>query len=256
LRGRDFAESDRAPLAAVAIVNETFARRFFPGRDPIGQRVGFQEWPSLEIVGVAGDTRTADVTAAIDPAIYVPQQTENARLAVYFVRAARTGALPGAIRAAASRIDGGAVVFDATKMDALLARTVASPKLYSATALAFAIAAVALAAVGLYGVLSYSTGSRTREFGIRIALGATAGSVVRSVLREGAATVVPGVTAGVLGALYLSRFLEALLFGVEPGDPATIAAVAALFLAVAAIACYVPARRATRVDPVVALRHD
>jgi ABC-type antimicrobial peptide transport system permease subunit len=141
-------------------------------------------------------------------------------------------------------------------MDAMLARTVASPRLYSATAAGFAFVAVALAALGLYGVLSYSIGTRTREFGIRLALGATGGSVIAGVMRDAARTVLPGVAAGLLGGLYLSRFLEALLFGVRPHDPATFAAVAILFLAVAALACYVPAHRAARVDPVVALRAE
>lgn len=258
LRGRDFADRDRAPKAAVAIVNETFARRFFAGRDPIGRHIGFQDqdWPSLEIIGVAGDTRTADVTAAIDPAIYLPQAVDSAVAATYVVRATGTGTLPSAIRAAAARIDANAAVFNALTLEAMMARTVASPRFYSATASGFALVAVALAALGLYGVLSYSIGTRTREFGIRVALGATAGSVIGGVMRDAARTVLPGLAAGLLGALYLSRFLEALLFGVQPRDPATFAAVAALFLIVAAIACYLPARRATRVDPVVALRAE
>jgi putative ABC transport system permease protein len=256
LRGRDFADRDRAPKAAVAIVNETFARRFFAGGDPIGRHIGFQSWPSLEIIGVAGDTRTADVTAAIYPAIYLPQAADSAVAAAYVVRATRSGTLPSAIRAAAVRIDANAAVFNALTMEAMLARTVASPRLYSATASGFALVAVALAALGVYGVLSYSIGTRTREFGIRAALGATPGSVIGGVMRDAARTVLPGVAAGLLGALYLSHFLEALLFGVQPRDPATFAAVAALFLIVAAIACYLPARRATRVDPVVALRAE
>ena len=132
----------------------------------------------------------------------------------------------------------------------------ASPRLYSATATAFATVAVALAAVGLYGVLAYSIGARTREFGIRIALGAAPRSVIGGVMREGAWAVLPGVAAGLGGGLYLSRFLESLLSGVQPYDPATFAGVAVLFLAIAALACYVPARRATRIDPVVALRAE
>lgn len=255
LRGRDFVDRDRTPKAAVAIVNEAFVRRFFSSRDPIGQRIEFQNWPSLEIVGVAGDTRMADVTSEIRPAIYLPQETERGA-GGYVVRAAHTGAMRAAVQAAAARIDDKAVVFDATPMEALLARTVASPRLYSATAAGFAIVAVALAALGLYGVLSYSIGTRTREFGIRVALGATAGSVIGAVVRDAAYTVLPGVAVGIAGALHLSRFLEALLFGVQPQDPVTLGAVAILFLAVAALACYVPARRATRVDPVAALRAE
>jgi putative ABC transport system permease protein len=141
-------------------------------------------------------------------------------------------------------------------MEAMLGRTVAGPRLYSATATGFALVAMALAALGLYGVLASSVGTRTREFGIRITLGATPGSVIGGVMRDAAAAVVPGLALGLLAALYLSRFLESLLFGVQPRDPATFGAVAVLFLAVAALACYLPARRATQVDPVVALRAE
>jgi putative ABC transport system permease protein len=138
----------------------------------------------------------------------------------------------------------------------LIARQVATPKFYGLTATAFAAIAVLLAALGLYGVLSYTVSTRTREFGIRIAIGATATRVVAGVMREAVGTVLVGVAAGVGCAYYASRFLEALLFGVRPHDPVTLALVAVLFLIVAALAAYVPARRATRVDPVAALRAE
>jgi putative ABC transport system permease protein len=255
LRGRDFTDRDRAAQAGVAIVTESFARQFFPGQDPIGRRIAFQDWPSLDIVGVAGDTRTADVTARLDPAIYLPPQGDSS-LPGYVIRAARPEALAAEVRATAARIDANAIIFNATTMEAMLGRTVAGPRLYSATATGFALVAMALAALGLYGVLAYSVGTRTREFGIRITLGATPASVIDGVMRDAAAAVVPGLALGLLAALYLSRFLESLLFGVQPRDPATFAAVALLFLGVAALACYLPARRATQVDPVVALRAE
>jgi putative ABC transport system permease protein len=256
LRGRDFKASDRAQQAGVAIVNETFARRFLRTQDPIGRRIQFQNWPSLEIVGVAGDTKTLELDSDVNPTIYVPQQLNNAAFGAptYMLRATRNLRLLTAIRAAAARLDGTAVVFDATSMDALLARSLSTRKLYSATSLAFAAVAVILAAIGLFGVLSYSIGTRTREFGIRIALGATHGKVITEVMREALGTALVGIAVGILGELYLSRFLQSLLFGVQPRDPATLAAVAVLFLAVAALACYVPARRATRVDPIMAFR--
>jgi ABC-type antimicrobial peptide transport system permease subunit len=133
---------------------------------------------------------------------------------------------------------------------------VTTPKVYGLTAGGFAAVAVILAALGLYGVLAYSIGTRTREFGIRIALGAATITIVTSVMREAFATVALGITLGIGGALYLSRFLEAMLFGIEPHDATTFAGVVLLFLAVAALASYIPARRATRVDPVVALRAE
>jgi putative ABC transport system permease protein len=258
LRGRDFSERDRAQQAGVAIVNAAFARKYFGTESPIGRQIRFQNWPSLEIVGVAGDTRTRELDSGITTALYLPQELQSSGFGAptYVVRGARAAALLASIRAVAARQDANAVVFDASTMEALLARSVAGPKLYGATAAGFAAVAVALAALGLFGVLSYSIGTRTREFGIRIALGATDRRVIGTVMREALATVLLGVALGVAGALYLSRFLEALLFGVEPRDPATLAGVAVLFVAVAALAAYVPARRATRVDPVIALRAE
>jgi predicted permease len=254
LRGRDFTVGDRTPQASAIIVNETFARKFFPGRDPIGQHIGFQDWPSLEIVGVAGDIRTGDVTEEIDPAIYLPTGKDTGHVSTYMTKSSATGPLAASVRAAASQVDSKAVVYNATSLEARLARTVASAKLYGWTASVFAGVAMLLAALGLYSVLSYSVGTRTREFGIRTALGASERTILSGVMREAAMTVLPGVALGLLGAVYLSRFLEALLFGVTPHDPATFAGIAALFLLVATLACYVPARRATRIDPVVALR--
>jgi predicted permease len=256
LRGRDVNERDRAQQAAVVIVNETFARRFLGVEDPIGRQIQFQEWPALTIIGVAGDTRTRELDGEINPAVYLPQELKSAGFGAptYVLRAPRKTGVLAAVRAAAARIDASAVVFDATSMNALLARSVTAPRLYSATALGFAVVAVTLAALGLYGVLSYSIGTRTREFGIRIALGANSRTVVGNVMREALATVLLGVVIGLAGARYVSRFLEALLYGVQPGDPVTLGAVAVLFLAVAALACYVPARRATRIDPITALR--
>ena len=141
-------------------------------------------------------------------------------------------------------------------VDAFLARTVTSRRLYAITALGFALVAVLLAAFGLYGVIAYSVGIRTRELGIRIALGAAAGAVAETVLREALAMVGVGVVIGTASAFYLSQVVRALLFGIEPANPAALVLVAMLFLAVAAAASYVPARRATRVDPAVALRAE
>ena len=141
-------------------------------------------------------------------------------------------------------------------MEALLARGFTTPKVYSVTSAILAAVAVLLAAIGLYSVLAYSVGTRTREFGIRVALGAQSPAVIATVLRDAVPMVLLGVVAGVAGSLYLSRFLETLLFGVTPQDPATLVTVALIFGLVALLACYVPARRATRVDPVVALRSE
>lgn len=257
IRGRDFGAGDRRETASTAVVSELFARRYFPDGNAIGQHVGFQELTDLEIVGVAGDIRPRDLDERLDPMIYLPAQTSRGfGSPTYLVRAGRNVRLPAEIRAAAARIEPSAVLFDATPLDDLVARQVATPKFYGLTASGFAAVAVLLAALGLYGVLSYSVSTRTREFGIRIAIGATSRRVIAGVLRETAGTVIVGVAAGLVGAYYSSRFLESLLFGVRPHDPATLALVTLLFLAVAALACYIPARRATAVDPVTALRAE
>jgi predicted permease len=256
LRGRDFTAADRAGTAAAVIVNDSFARKHLPGRDPIGQRIGFQDWPALEIVGVAADIRPTDAAAAVTPAIFMPVELGRGFGApTYLVRTPMAAAaLVPRIRDAVARIDTNAVVFDTTSLDALLARQVTTPKFYGLTATGFALVAMALAALGLYGVLSYSVTARTRELGIRIAIGATPRRLIGAVMRDALVAVAAGVAIGLAGAFYSSRFLEALLFGVTPNDPATLAAVASVFFAVALAAAYVPARRASRVDPIVALR--
>ena len=258
LKGRDFTAADRVEQARTAIVNEEFVRRYLGGGNAIGQRLQFQAWPSLEIIAVAGNTRTRELDTDLHAALYLPQDVRGGGLgaATYYVRTSQATGLLQAVRELAARQDAGAVVFDATPMSSLLARSVTTPKVYGATAFGFAAVAVALAALGLFGVMSYSVGTRTREFGIRIALGASSRTVLRKVMREALETVAVGIVLGTLGALYLSRFLETLLYEVEPGDPKTLAAVAALFLIVAALAAYLPARRATRVDPLVALRAE
>jgi predicted permease len=256
LRGRDFDARDRQTTALTAIVNETFARRYFPQGNAIGRQIAFNQWPLLTIVGIAADTRPTDLERAVDPVLYLPNETRRGfGSPTYLVRGGGTRLAPH-VRAAAASVDPEAVVFDATPLDALVARQVATPKFYGLTAMGFAAVAVLLAALGLYGVLSYSVSTRTREFGIRIAIGATARRVIAGVMRETAGTVALGVAAGLAAAYYSSRFLQSLLFGVRPHDPATLAGVAVLFLAVAALACYVPARRATSVDPVAALRAE
>ena len=258
LRGRDFTAADRLPAARTAIVNETFAAKFFPGRDAIGQQIQFQDWTMLEIVGVAGDTRTRELDRAVAPSIYLPEEVNASSFAAstYVMQSTSPDSLGEAIRAAAAQLNPNAVIYDASRMDILLARIVTTPKVYSATATGFAVTAVILAALGLFGVLSYSVRTRTREFGIRIALGASPRTVITSVMRDALGTVAVGLAIGIAGAVYLSRFLETLLFGIRPGDPATLAGVALLFAAIAALAAYVPARRATRVDPLVALRAE
>jgi len=260
LRGRDFSAADRGATATTAIAPDAFVRRYFPAGNAIGQHVALNVglgWPDLEIVGVAGDTRPGDLDRPALPMLYLPTETRaGLGSPTYLVHAGRNPQLPAAVRRAAARVEPDAVLFDMTPLDDLVARQVATPKFYGLTATGFAAIAVLLAALGLYGVLSYSVSTRTREFGIRIAIGATARRVVAGVMRETAGTVLVGVAAGLAGAYYSSQFLQSLLFGVRPHDPVTLAGVTVLFLAVSALACYVPARRATSVDPIAALRAE
>lgn len=257
LRGRDFSTTDFRDQAQVAIVNETFARKFFPGENPIGQQIGFQRWSALEIIGIAGDSRLREVNTAVPPAIYLPPESgpkavlaSSLAASTYVVRAANHAILAPAVRQLAAGLNAGAVVFDAMPLETLLARSVIAPKAYSWVAGVFAGVALLLAALGLYGVVSYAVGARTREFGIRLVLGATPREVMVRAMREGLLAVFCGLVLGWIGAVYASRFLVGSLFGVEPGDPRVLAAVSLLFIGVAIAATLLPARRATRVDPV------
>jgi putative ABC transport system permease protein len=257
LQGREISATDRGHRATVAIVNDTFARQFFGNVSPIGRHIQFQDWADLEIIGVTGDTRMRELQAPVRPAIYLPHEQERAPgNQLYVVRAARTAPIADAVRAAVGDIDSQAVVYDFTEFDRLLARTLVLPGFYATTATTFGVIAVVLAALGLYGILAYSVGSQTREFGIRLALGASRKDVIVKVMREVLATVLLGLAIGVVATLYLSRFVETLLYGVLPREPVILAAVVAMFLLVAAGGSFVPARRATRVDPAIALRAE
>jgi predicted permease len=257
LRGRDFTPSDRGRQARVAIVNETFARRAFPGANPVGRQIGFSSWPALEVVGVAADIRPGDLSREVYPAVFLPAETSRGLATPTFVvRADHPGRLVPSIRAVTARIDPAAVVFDATPLEDLLARQVTTPKFYGVTATIFASLGLVLAALGLFGMLSYSVNARTRELGIRIAIGASPWQVMNLILRETVLTVGVGIVAGLAAALYSARLLKALLFGLQPSEPAVLAGVAVLFLVVALVAAYLPARRAALVDPVVALRAE
>ncbi|HUG54713.1 MAG TPA: ABC transporter permease [Vicinamibacteria bacterium] len=262
-RGRDFEARDRAGAEPVGIVNEAAARQLFGGRDPMGLRVAWARaeprvW--ITVVGVAGDVRGDGLDRADAPALYTPFAQETRPWRTWMYVALRTSlppaALAGAVRAEVGRADKDIPVTRVRSMDELRARSVAGRNFSLALLGAFALVALMLAAVGIHGVTAYAVSRRTREIGLRMALGARREDVLRLVLGQAMMVTVIGLAAGTAGALALRRLVASMLYGVTPGDPATFAAVAALLALVALGAGYVPARRAAGVDPAVALRSE
>ena len=260
LAGRTFGREDAPEAPLAAIVNEAMARRFFPGGDALGRRL---VWGGrkLTIVGIAGDVHTSGLDAAVGPMIYTPvYQVESGatRGAVFVVRTrlADPASLAASVRDALWSVDRDVPVFDIRAMSAIVSRSLAT-RSFAVTLLAsFAGLALFLAVIGLYGVLSYAVTQRTSELGVRFALGATPGRVVQMVLGDGLRLVAAGAVVGaVLGGM-AARLMSGLLFGIRVFDPATFAGAVLLLLAVAALASFVPARRASRLDPMTALRSE
>jgi putative ABC transport system permease protein len=263
-RGRGFTEADRSGAAPVAIVSESFARRYFEDREPVGERILVFDQP-YQVVGVAGDLRSF-LTEPAYPTLYVPvaQATfEVMRLFdgwfptnVVVSTSVRPAALVAGVERAVREADPQLPLGRVRPMEDVYASAIANERFHMTMLGIFAGLALALAAVGIYGVLSYAVSQRTREIGIRVALGAERRDIVRAVLRQGMAPVLAGMAVGLAGAFYLSRLLAGMLFQVEPGDPLVLALVALVLVAVALAASLLPALRATRVDPAVALRHE
>jgi putative ABC transport system permease protein len=262
LKGREFSERDDAQAPGVIIVNEEFARRFFPNEDVMGKHIkpgasGLGKAMMREVVGVVADVKHLGLGRPDTPEYYVPY-AQCLFDPMTFV--ARTQGDPrgmlDAVRNNLHGLDKDLPVYAVRTMDDYLAASVAQPRFNTLLLGIFAGMALLLSAVGLYGVMAYTVGQRTHEIGIRMALGAEPHDVLKMVIGRGLGLTLAGVALGLVGAMALSRFLSGMLFGVLGRDPATLAGVSLVLLAVAALACYVPARRATRVDPMVALRHD
>jgi len=255
-RGRLLGDTDRTTAQPVLIVNEAAAGRFFPGRDPIGSRIAF--WGAARtIVGVVANEKFHGVAEADPIAVYVPlAQAPSANGAgVLLVRTnGDPAAVAPAVRAAIRDTDPALAIFGVEPFDATLSRSLSQRRFTMLLVGLFAALALALAAIGVHGVLSYTVAARTREIGIRVALGARPGRVVRLVVSQGLALALGGLAIGLVGSFALSRALESLLFGVTPTDPVTYLAVGGFLVLVACGASLVPARRAARVDPLVALR--
>ena len=258
LSGRDFSERDRLESPGVVVVNQAFAQRFFSGEEPIGKRLNLcWNLPAGEIVGIVADARQTELRTAPRPTIFVANPQSPMYFATLVARArSDPRQIARSLEAAIHRVDPEQPVSDVRTMEEVFSRSVAQPRFQVALLLVFAGLAVVLAAIGVYGVVSYSVSQRTREVGIRVALGASRVDVARLVVREGLVLAGIGVAIGLAAALALTRVLRTLLFEVAPTDPITLAAVSCLLLVVVAVATFLPARRAARVDPMTALRYE
>ncbi len=256
LSGRTFTDGDVAGSLPVAIVNHSFARRFFPWQDPVGKRCHFGDtWWTL--VGVAGDVRHTSLEAAPPLQIYRPMWQSGSNSTSVAVRSRLAAdSLASSMRALVRELDPAVAVDGVRTMSQLVSESTAERRFQTLLLTAFGGIALLLSLVGLYGLMTYSVAQRTAEIGIRMALGAQRSRVMRMILQQGAALAIAGIALGFAGAWILTRWMASLLFEVQPDDAATFGVVAILFCAIALAACYVPARRATRVDPMIALRYE
>jgi putative ABC transport system permease protein len=258
-RGRLFTEQDTATSRLVAVIDESFGRRHFPDEDPIGRGIDIGNGVDVpyEIVGIVGDVIYGTLEAAPTPTMYVPHKQDVFSTMWIVVRTDRhPEAFAGTVKQVLRGIDDQVPAFSITPLTAVVRESIAPQRFAMLLVAVFGGVALLLTAVGLYGVVAYSTSQRTREIGVRLAMGATGGDVLRLVVGGGVKLAAIGIVIGLAAAAALSRFVEAMLFEVEPSDPASYAMTALLLLAVAVAACYVPARRAARVDPLVALHTE
>jgi predicted permease len=256
--GRDFDERDSARVPHVAIVNETFARRHFPGEDPIGRTLitGMAELPS-QIVGVVADVRSTGLNTPPEPDYFLPALQRPETFTNVLVRTDRgAAAMTPLVRDALKQVDANLPLLQPQMLSARIAETIADRKLALVLLAAFAALALVLASLGVYSVMANLVAFRTNEIGIRMALGASPGTVLRMVLGHGRRLTLLGIALGIGGAYFVSRLMQQALFEVEPGEPSIYGAVAGLLLLVAEVAAWLPARRATRIDPLIALRTE
>jgi len=261
LKGRGFASADQSNPPAVAIVSESFAREYIPG-NPLGKRFntgpdmdGHRHW--MQVVGEVNDVRDRAASAPFSgPVYYTPYTLGGKQWQIIARTTVNPTTMVPAIERIVRSVDADAPITHIETVDQIIAESSAQPRFQTVLLGSFGVLGLLLAIIGIYGVISYSVVQRTHEIGVRMALGAGRGDVLRMILGEGLLLASIGIAIGVAGALALTRFLRSMLFEIKPTDPATFIGVAALLVVVALAACYIPARRAMRVDPMVALRYE
>ena len=262
VRGRGITAEDRPGAMNVLVVNRAFAEKYFPHEEAVGQSIAL-DWGEdttgelRRVVGVVGDVRGSALADAPEPTVYAPMaQAPYSSLSIVVRTSGAPASLAAPVRAIVRDLDREVPIFSVQTMEERVASSVGQQRFYSTLIGIFALVALALAAVGLYGVIAYSVSQRTHELGVRVALGATADRISRMVVREGVALTTLGAAAGVAASLAAGSVIGSLLFGVTAGDPITLGAVVAVLVCVAMLASWLPARRAARVDPLVAMRGD
>jgi putative ABC transport system permease protein len=263
LRGRLFGESDNESAPPVVVINEAFARTYWPNENPVGQRIklrtagdrGSLTWNT--VVGVIADARTESLADASAPRMYMSLYQRTAKDWAIFVRGQLdTAAIPVQLRAQVQSVDPELPVFGARTLSDVFSASLAERRFSMEIVGLFALTALLLAALGIYGVISYIVSERTHEIGIRLALGAQRHRILQMILSQGLGLAIAGAAIGLVGAVIVAHLMAGVLYGVRPTDPVTFVSVALLLIAVALLACYIPARRAIRVDPLVALRYE
>jgi putative ABC transport system permease protein len=263
LSGRDFNERDTLDSTPVVIINEVLAKKYFPNQNPIGKRInpsfssGERGILMREIIGIVGNVKHNNLNEELTPVVYVAHAQNTRSTLTLAVRTTNdpTSAI-AAIRSEVQALDKNLPIYSIKTLEQYISSSVAQPRFNSLLLGIFAAVALLLTIVGLYGVMSYSVTQRTHELGIRMALGAQPRDVLKLILKQGMGLTLIGITLGLAGAFALTRLAESLLFGVSATDPLTFVAVSALLLGVALVACFVPARRATKTDPMIALRYE
>jgi len=257
MRGRLFNESDYDNTPPVAVINQAMAQTYWPNDDALGKRFKAAKAgsPWITVVGVIANARTRSIAQADVPQVYLDlYQTGAKRLAILLRGHFRTAAIPDEVRKQVQSLDPTLPVYGAQTLNETVSASLSQRRFSMELVGLFALTALLLAGLGIYGVISYVVSERTHEIGIRLALGAQRRNILHIVLRQGLGLAIAGAAVGLICALIVSQLMASLLYGVRPTDPLTFAGVALLFIGVALVACYVPARRAMKVDPMVALR--